>query len=48
MTQAESPTANLTNINTTLASLSSELTDAVNGASFNGVNLLNGSQAERR
>ncbi len=45
VTQAESPTANLTNINTSLASLSSELTDAVNGASFDGVNLLNGSQA---
>ena len=41
LTQANNPGANLTNINTTLSSLSSQLTDAVNGASFNGTNLLN-------
>src|SRR5208337_2282230 len=34
----------LTNINTSLASLGQQLTDAVNGASFNGLNVLNGSQ----
>jgi len=41
LTQANNPGANLTNINTTLASLSQQLTDAINGASFNGTNLLN-------
>ena len=41
LTQATNPGANLANINTTLASLSSQLTDAINGASFNGTNLLN-------
>jgi len=44
LTQAVEPNADITNINTTLASLGSQLTDAVNGASFNGLNLLNGSQ----
>jgi flagellin len=44
LTQAESPNANITALNTTLQGLSSELTDAVNGASFDGINLLNGSQ----
>lgn len=41
LTQATNPGANLNNINTTLSSLSSQLTDAINGASFNGTNLLN-------
>jgi flagellin len=43
LTQASNPGANLTDINTTLASLSKQLTDAVAGASFNGVNLINSS-----
>ena len=43
LTQAQNPNANLTSINTTLASLGSQLTDAINNASFNGLNLLNGS-----
>jgi flagellin len=45
LTQATNPGANLTNINTMLASLSSQLTDAINGASFNGQNLLNNNNA---
>ncbi|MGO9420203.1 flagellin N-terminal helical domain-containing protein [Roseiarcus sp.] len=44
LTQAQNPGASLTNINTSLASLGQQLTDAVNGASFNGLNVLNGSQ----
>jgi flagellin len=44
LTEAESPTANIATINTTLASLGQELTSAVAGASYSGVNLLNGSQ----
>jgi flagellin len=43
LTEAANTGANLTDINTTLASLASQLTDAVNGASFNGTNILNGS-----
>jgi flagellin len=44
LTQASNPGADLTDINTTLSALGQQLLDAVNGASFNGVNLLNGSQ----
>ena len=44
LTQAATPGASINNINTTLASLGSQLSDAVNGASFNGLNILNGSQ----
>ena len=43
LTQATNPGANIANINTSLASLGKQLTDAVNGASFNGMNVLNGS-----
>jgi flagellin len=43
LTQATEPGANLTSINTSLASLGKQLTDAVNAASFNGLNVLNGS-----
>jgi flagellin len=43
VTEAKNPGADIANINTTLASLSAQLTDAVNGASFNGTNVLNGS-----
>jgi flagellin len=43
LTQATNPGANIANINTSLTSLGLELTDAVNGASFNGLNILNGS-----
>ena len=42
VTEAIQPGANITNINITLASLSQQLTDAINGASFNGTNVLNG------
>lgn len=45
LTQAQNPGANINNINTSLSSLSKQLTDAVNGASFNGMNILNGTQA---
>ncbi len=43
LTQATNPGADIGNINTSLASLGQQLTDAVNGASFNGTNVLNGS-----
>jgi flagellin len=43
LTQATEPGADLANINTSLASLGQQLTDAVNGVSFNGMNVLNGS-----
>lgn len=43
LTEAANPGAALTNINTTLASLGSQLTDAVTGASFNGINVVDGS-----
>ncbi len=45
LTQATNPGADVANINTSLASLGKQLTDAVKGASFNGLNLLDGSQA---
>ena len=49
LTEATNPTnsgnvSTIANINTTLASLGKQLTDAVKGASFNGLNLLDGSQ----
>jgi flagellin len=44
LTQATNPRADIANINTSLASLGKQLTDAVKGASFNGLNLLDGSQ----
>ena len=44
LTEATNPGAAITNINTTLASLGQQLTDAVTGASFNGTNVLDGSQ----
>jgi flagellin len=44
LTQAANPGANISNINTTLATLGQQLTDAVKGASFAGVNVLDGSQ----
>ncbi|HLX99015.1 MAG TPA: flagellin [Roseiarcus sp.] len=45
LTQATEPGAQLGNINTALASLGKQLTDAVSAASFNGLNVLNGSVA---
>jgi len=45
LTQATNPGADIGNINTSLASLGKQLTDAVKGASFNGLNLLDGSQS---
>jgi flagellin len=44
LTQAQNPGAEIGDINTSLASLGRELTDAVNGASFNGLNVVNGTQ----
>jgi flagellin len=44
LSQATNPGADIADINTTLASLGKQLTDAVNSASFNGLNLLDGSQ----
>jgi flagellin len=44
LTQAQNPGANIGDINTSLASLGRELTDSVNAASFNGLNVLNGTQ----
>jgi len=44
LTQAANPGANLSDVNTTLSSLGDQLTNAFNGASFNGLNLLDGSQ----
>ena len=43
ITEAKQPNADINDLNTTLASLSAQLTDAINGASFNGLNILNGS-----
>jgi flagellin len=43
LTEATNPGAALTDINTTLASLGQQLTDAITGASFNGINVLDGS-----
>jgi flagellin len=45
LTQATEPGAQIGNINTSLAALGKQLTDAVNAASFNGMNVLNGSVA---
>ena len=42
LTQAQNPNANLGAINTSLSSLGQELNDAVTNASFNGLNMLNG------
>lgn len=44
LTQATNPGASLGDINTTLSSLGEQLTDAFDGASFTGLNLLDGSQ----
>jgi flagellin len=43
LTDANQPDADLTQIQTTLTALGHQLTDAVTGASFNGLNLLDGS-----
>src|SRR5271156_5397837 len=45
ITEATNPGADIANINISLASLSSQLTDAISGASFNGTNILNGTAA---
>jgi flagellin len=45
LTQATEPGAEIANINTSLSELGQQLTDAVNAASFNGLNVLNGSVA---
>ena len=45
LTQATEPGANISNVNTSLAALGKQLTDAVTAASFNGLNVLNGSVA---
>jgi flagellin len=44
LTEAQNTGANVTAVNTSLASLGLQLQDAVNGASFNGLNILNGTQ----
>ncbi len=44
LTEAATPGASISNIDTTLTSLGSQLQDAVSGASFNGLNVLDGSQ----
>ncbi len=44
LTQASNPGADITAIQTTVLALGKQLLDAVSGASFNGVNLLDGSQ----
>ena len=44
ITGASNPGASFNDINAQLASLSSQLTNSINGASFDGVNLLNGTQ----
>ena len=44
LSDANNPNADLTQINTTLTALGHQLTDAVTGASFSGLNLLDGSQ----
>ncbi len=43
LTQAENPGANVANLNTTLQALGQQLTQAVSGASFNGINVLDSS-----
>jgi flagellin len=45
LTEATNPGADLAALNTTLTSLGQQLTTAVSGASFNGLNLLDGSTA---
>jgi len=45
LTEATNPGADIGTLNTTLASLGQQLTEAVAGASFNGLNLLDGSTA---
>lgn len=45
LTQASNPGADFNNIQTTLTALGKQLSDAVQGASFNGMNLLDGSQS---
>jgi flagellin len=45
ITEATNPGADISTINTQLTQLSSQLTDAINGASFNGTNILNGTAA---
>jgi flagellin len=44
LTEAQNPGAEIGDVNTSLAALGQQLTDAVNGASFNGTNILNGTQ----
>lgn len=44
LTEAQNPGANIGDINTSLASLGRQLSDAVKGASFNGLNILDGTQ----
>jgi flagellin len=44
LTEATNPGANITQINAQLSELGQQLKDAVTGASFNGLNLLDGSQ----
>ncbi len=44
LTQAANPGADISAIQTTVTALGKQLLDAVSGASFNGVNLLDGSQ----
>jgi flagellin len=43
LSQADNPSADLAQIQTTLTALGHQLSDAVTGASFNGLNLLDGS-----
>ena len=44
LTAAQQPGANTADINTAIAALANQLTQAVNGASYNGLNVLDGSQ----
>ena len=46
ITGASNPGASFADINTNFRRCPSQLDDAINGASFNGVNLLNGTQAD--
>jgi flagellin len=45
LTEATNPGADIGNIQTTLTQLGNQLSDAVNGASFNGLNVTDGSQS---
>ncbi len=45
LTEAQNPGANTADINTAIAAASAQLKGAVSGASFNGLNILDGSQA---